>query len=124
MKAVIIGGGIAGLTLGLILKNKNFEVVVHERAPGISPYGHAFLMHEEGLSILRNLNNGAKPKLTRNSILNFSLKRPDETLIKSIELDSWQCYKRNDIIRYLYSLYPNGIIKEGQEFSHFIYSNG
>jgi len=31
MKVVIIGGGIAGLTLGILLRKKNIETVINER---------------------------------------------------------------------------------------------
>ena len=56
MKVVIIGGGIAGLTMGILLRRQNMEVVINERSVGIPVRGHAFLMHHDGLQILRELN--------------------------------------------------------------------
>ena len=51
MKVVIIGGGIAGLTLGKLMLLKNMDVVVCERNIGTNLLGHAFLMHTDGLNI-------------------------------------------------------------------------
>lgn len=57
MKVVIIGGGIAGLTAGIMLKNKKWEVVINEKVDGIFNRGHAFLMNSHGLSILNELSD-------------------------------------------------------------------
>ena len=55
MKAVIIGGGIAGLTMGLKLQAENWEVVICEKSFSLPNRGHAFLMHYDGLSVLSEL---------------------------------------------------------------------
>jgi len=123
MKIVIIGGGIAGLTLGILLRKKNFEVVINERSEGKPIRGHAFLMHSDGLAILKELNSEMKFILPGRKISTFSLRRPNGNEIKHIQLQGWQCIKRVDLIRFLYSLLPDGIIKEGRSFSHFIYEN-
>jgi 2-polyprenyl-6-methoxyphenol hydroxylase-like FAD-dependent oxidoreductase/predicted DsbA family dithiol-disulfide isomerase len=124
MKVVIIGGGIAGLTLGILLRKQNMEVVINERAVGISARGHAFLMHTDGLSILNELNCCSTVVLKSKKIDIFSLKRPDGNEIKHLKLNSWRCIKRVDLIQYLYNLFPDEYIKEGREFSHFIYEQG
>ena len=61
MKVVIIGGGIAGLTMGLLLRKENWEVVINERSSSMVNQGHAFLMSEDGLSILNAFTDAAKP---------------------------------------------------------------
>lgn len=124
MKVVIIGGGIAGLTLGILLRKQHYEVVVNERSNGKPSSGHAFLMHSDGLAILNELNCCSNVVLKRKKIHSFSLRRPDGNEIKKLKLNSWQCIKRVDLINYLYSLFPNEDIKEGREFSHFIYEDG
>ena len=55
MKVVILGGGIAGITIGILLKNKNWDVVVNEKVDAVFSRGHAFLMNTDGLSILNEL---------------------------------------------------------------------
>ncbi len=124
MKVVIIGGGIAGLTLGILLRKRNFEVVINERTVGMPVRGHAFLMHTDGLSILNELNNENSAPLPGRQIDSFSLRRPDGKEIKHIKLESWQCIKRVDLVRFLYFLLPSQVIKEGRTFSHFLYEGG
>ncbi|MCD6013496.1 MAG: hypothetical protein K0Q79_3358 [Flavipsychrobacter sp.] len=123
MKVVIIGGGIAGLTMGILLRKKNVEVVVNERSVGMPVRGHAFLMHQDGLAILKELNPNADIPLPGKKISSFSLRRPNGNEIKHIQLHSWQCIKRIDLIRFLYNALPHSVIKEGRTFSHFIYEN-
>lgn len=124
MKVVIIGGGIAGLTLGILLRKKNAEVVINERSVGMPVRGHAFLMHNDGLAILRELNRDNSALLPGKKIDTFSLRRPNGNEIKHIQLHAWQCIKRIDLIRFLYDALPPGTVKEGRTFSHFIYENG
>ena len=124
MKVVIIGGGIAGLALGIFLKKRNIEVVINERVNGMPAHGHAFLMHINGLAILNELtccNNGMLPGKKVDS---FRLKRPCGKDLKYMKLTSWQCIKRVDLIRFLYSIFPAENINEGRVFSHFLYENG
>lgn len=124
MKVVIIGGGIAGLTFGILLRKRNIDVVINERSVGMPIRGHAFLMHNDGLAILKEMSPDKGIPLPGNKINSFSLRRPSGTEIKHIQLHSWLCIKRIDLIRYLYSCLPTGVIKEGRTFSHFIYENG
>src|SRR5580704_17738984 len=124
MKVVIIGGGIAGLTLGIFLRKRNIDVIINERSKGMPGHGHAFLMHNEGLSILNELAENNTELLPGKKVDEFCLRRPDGEKIKHIKLTDWQCIKRVDLIHFLYSLFPNEKIKEGRTFSHFIYENG
>lgn len=123
MKVVIIGGGIAGFTLGILLRGKNIEVVINERLVNMPERGHAFLMHADGLTALKELNTNSKPALQGKMIDAFILKRPSGKEIKHLHLDSWKCIKRRDLMRFLHDLFPKELIKQGREFSHFIYEN-
>jgi len=124
MKAVIIGGGIAGLTLGILLHRKGKKVVINERSTQIPVRGNAFLMHAEGISILKGLSEGLiEYKIPGKVIDTFSLKRPDDEEVKFQKLDPWQCIKRKDIIEFLYQLIPHKLIRHGREFSHFLFED-
>jgi 2-polyprenyl-6-methoxyphenol hydroxylase-like FAD-dependent oxidoreductase/predicted DsbA family dithiol-disulfide isomerase len=123
MKVVIIGGGIAGLTLGVFFRKKNIETVINERLVNMPKRGHAFLMHTDGLSILKELNTDSKSALPGKMVDAFILKRPSGKEIKHLHLDSWKCIKRRDLMRFLHDLFPKELIKGGREFSHFIYEN-
>jgi 2-polyprenyl-6-methoxyphenol hydroxylase-like FAD-dependent oxidoreductase len=124
MKIVVIGGGIAGMSMGILLHYQRMHVVVCERDEEIPARGNAFLMHAEGLSVLEILRKGNKlTELPGRLIDTFNLKRPDDTEVKYLKLEPWQCIKRSDIIAFLYRLFPKENIKKGYVFSHFRYDN-
>ena len=123
MKIVIIGAGIAGKTIGIFLQKKGIEVTIAERQPDMNEKGHAFLMHDDALSILRELNDG-KPDLPGLPIGRFHLRRPNGYEVKNVELDSWRCMKRCDLISFLRELLQPGTIVRGRDFSHFIREDG
>ena len=121
MKVVIIGGGIAGLTLGIILQKNYIEVVINERLEEMPLRGQAFLMHMEGLSILKDLNPKNKAALLGKTIETFSLRRPSGKEIKHLHLESWKCIKRADLLNFLNDTFSNKMMKKGRDFSHFLY---
>lgn len=124
MKFVIIGGGIGGLTMAIFLHKKGANVVVNERAHHIPIGGNAFLMHAEGISILKELSAGFDAKTIPGKFIDqFSLRKPSDEEIKFQKLDPWQCIKRKDIVEFLYTLLPAENIIHGRVFSHFLYEN-
>ena len=122
-KVVIIGGGVAGLTLGLLLKKNNIEVIINEKQSEMTTRGHAFLMHIDGWSILEELKKGTDLTLPGEEIGAFCLNNQDGEPIKRQKLNLWRCIKRRDLIQFLYDLFPAEQIKGGRVFSHFIYEN-
>ncbi len=123
MKVVILGGGIAGLTVGILLKNKNWDVVINERVDGVFSRGHAFLMNSDGLNILNELSDSLSIGLNKKRINLFSLKRPSGNELIKIKLDPWFCIKRIDLMCFLNAHFPKESLKGGRQFSHFIYEN-
>ena len=121
MKVVIIGGGIAGLTLGIFLRKKNIEAIICERLTDAPSKGHAFLMHADGLVTLKEINLWNKATLPGRMIDTYILKRPSGIEVNHLHLDAWKCIKRIDLITFLQDLFPKGLLKEGRDFSHFIY---
>lgn len=124
MKVVIIGGGIAGMTLGILLERHQIDVVVNERLVNTPERGHAFLMHKEGLSILKELNKDHVTNPLGKVVETFSLRRPSGVEIKHINLKSWKCIKRSDLIVFLNSVFPVSRLKKGRNFSHFLMKQG
>ena len=124
MKYVVIGGGIAGLAIGAFLQRKELEAIVCEKHPGLIDQGHAFLLHADAISILRELNAGRTTHIPGEKISLFSLRRPDGQEIKTEELQSWTCIKRTDLILFMESLLEPGAIRRGRSFSHFIKQQG
>src|SRR6185437_15804386 len=77
MKVIIIGGGIAGMTMGSFLRQKGIETVICEKQSDMGERGHAFLMHTEALSILEGLRTDGKTvlPLPGKAIERFTLRR-------------------------------------------------
>lgn len=123
MKVVIIGGGIAGLALGIFLRKENIEAVINERLLNTPARGHAFLMHADGLSELKGLNPDAQAALPGKMVNDFILKRPCGKEIKHLHLDAWKCIKRADLIHFLKNMFPKEQVKEGRDFLHFVYEH-
>ncbi len=122
MKVVIIGGGIAGLTAGILLNRKGIEVVINERENSVPARGNAFLMHAEADQILQDLTDDFRlGKIPGKLIDRFCLRRPDNRVVKLQKMDPWHCIRRKEIVELLYSLYPSGEIRHGRSFSHFEY---
>ena len=129
MKVVIIGGGIAGLTLANFLHGDQFEVVVNERAIGSAGGGHAFLMHSDGLAVLEEIaqlhaNVAPADGLPGQLVERFCLKRPNGKEVQHLPLDNWRCIKRTELTQYLYSRLPKQVIRDNRRFTNFIYEEG
>lgn len=123
MKIVVIGGGIAGLATGILLKRYLSDVVICERNTEISPRGNAFLMHSDGLNILEELlGYRDEDALPGRLVDTFHLKRPNGSDLMYIKLRPWQCIKRADLIQFLLDILPDDLIKFGRSFSHFLYN--
>ncbi len=123
MKIVIIGGGIAGLSQGILLRNKGFDITVYERTEEVQTRGHAFLMNGEGLNYLKTFSENKKHEIPSKKVDLFSLKRPNNDELIKISLDDWYCIKRVDLIRFLMSFYDSDSLKFGYEFTGFEYHN-
>jgi len=122
MKTIIIGGGIAGMAMAIYLRKNGMEVVLNERGGEQSNKGNAFLMHAEGVSILKELSDcNDLSHIPGRYIDRFSLKSETNHEIKYQKLDPWQCMKRSDIVEALSNLLPEDFVKFNREFSHFIY---
>jgi len=120
MKVVIIGAGMAGLTLGAYLQKYQIAVCINERAETIWGGGHAFLMHRDGFSILEEWSRETGIPLPGKKVEKFCLRTPEGRDLQDMQLGSWQCIKRNDLTNFLTSLLGTEV-KDDRNFSHFLY---
>ena len=123
MKIVIIGGGVAGLAFGIMMSKKGHQIVINEKSEQIPLKGNAFMMHGEGLAILKKLFNDNIKQIPGGTINHFILKRPDGTEVKHIKMDDWQCIRRVDLVSRLIKYIDGDNIKYNRIFSHFLYKN-
>lgn len=110
------------MALAIFLNKAGVDVCINEKETKVPAKGNAFLMHSDGVSVLNLFkNNDLHIELPGKLIDTFVLRRPDETDVKYLKLEPWQCIKRRDLINFLYQLLPSEKIKRGREFSHFLY---
>lgn len=122
MKVVIIGSGIAGITLTILLKQKGFTVSIYEKGNQLPAIGHAFLVHPDAkkvIELIAALNPAIK--FPGHIIQSIILKRPDNSTIQTTMLDAWQCLKRKSIIQYLSAFLSEEDVHYNKIFSHFVY---
>lgn len=123
MKVVILGGGIAGLCMGIYLQQKDIEVSVNERQVYSAVGGHAFLMHHEGVGILHEVAEGTECLIPGRLVDSFVFKQPDGLVITEQELEDWHCFKRTELLTCLTRLFPEEHLSNERVFSHFIYED-
>lgn len=121
MKVVILGGGIAGLCMGIYLHQNNIEVSVNERHVYAAAGGHAFLMHHDGIAVLKELIADHLCDIPGCVVDTFIYKDPLGTVVSEQYLEDWHCFKRTGLLACLRSLLPAEKLIDNRMFSHFIY---
>jgi 2-polyprenyl-6-methoxyphenol hydroxylase-like FAD-dependent oxidoreductase/predicted DsbA family dithiol-disulfide isomerase len=124
MKVVIIGGGIGGMTMGAFLQRQGVDVAVCEKMAGQGDKGHAFLMHSDALSILRELQTEGGAFQLGKAVNYFSQRRPSGEEIRKESLSAWHCMRRCELTDFLHALLKPGTIFQGRAFSHFVRERG
>jgi 2-polyprenyl-6-methoxyphenol hydroxylase-like FAD-dependent oxidoreductase len=121
MKTVIIGGGVAGLSLAIAMRKQGYEVVVCEREEQTHSNGHAFLIHPDAMTVLEKVVE-VDPYhfMPGRSIDRLLLKNSDDVVLQDISLEGWVCMKRCEAMHALASQLPRETIQYGRSFSHFI----
>lgn len=123
-KTVIIGGGVAGLSLAIALRKKGREVVVCEREERSHSNGHAFLIHPEAMRVLEGIvETDPYHLMPGRKIDQLFLKNSDDVLLEEVSLEGWICMKRCEAMAALANQLPDGVIQYGCQFSHFVVQN-
>lgn len=120
MKVVVLGGGIAGLCMGIYMHQHAIEVCVNERQIFSAVGGHAFLMHHDGIAVLNELATESNFSLPGKAVHTFMLKDSTGLIVNEKALEDWQCFKRTDLLACLNQFLPAYSLKNNRVFSHFI----
>ena len=121
MKIVILGGGIAGLCMGIYLHRNQINASLNEKQVRAAPGGHAFLMHHDGISILKEIAEGTECLLPGKLVDTFVFKDPEGEVVMEQEMEDWQCFKRTDLLACLTELFPGDNLINERTFLHFVY---
>lgn len=121
MKVLIVGGGVAGLTVGSLLsRTGSHEVTVLERAAGYGDVGYGIGLYPLGGAVFHAL--GAAEELRRRSttLTTYAVHGPDGTLLQSVDLAALLAdfgpmlgVTRRDLIDVLARGLPPGAIRFG-----------
>jgi FAD-dependent urate hydroxylase len=121
MKAIILGGGIAGLTLAARLKQQGgWDITIYERNELTRAKGHAFLIHPSAAALINVMPGVESPLQNGMTIQEYNLLDTQENCIVSEKLENWLCMRRTDLLQYLLSILKDVNIVYNQQFSHFI----
>lgn len=123
MKVVVLGGGIAGLCMGIYLQQNNIEVSVNERKVYAAVGGHAFLMHHDGIAVLKELMADQSSEIPGCVVDTFSYKDPSGKMVTEQHLEDWHCFKRTDLLACLRGLLATDSLIDNRIFSNFIYED-
>lgn len=122
---VIVGGGIAGISLALLLKRDRYRIQICERStPGFED-GHAFLVHPSAVEILKEL---APQEITHeipgSIIQDVIIRNQQNQIITSDHLGQWLCVRRSQLVRYLRAILNDDAIAYDHRFRRFESNNG
>ena len=81
MKAMIIGGGIGGLTAAIALRNRGIEAHVYERSPELKEVGAGISVWPNAVKALRGLGLGEGLRSISPEAADFALRRWDGSFI-------------------------------------------
>jgi 2-polyprenyl-6-methoxyphenol hydroxylase-like FAD-dependent oxidoreductase len=123
MKALIIGGGIAGLAAGITLRKAGWDIKVYERSAGFTEVGLGFIILPNGLEALDTVGAGEYVRKHGTMINGAVIRTPDGTVVKDDVLDNCLGIKRSTCVDSLRNLLPGELVHTGEEFSHFEYDD-
>lgn len=123
MKAVIIGGGIAGLAAAITLRNAGLEVILKERAPQFTEVGLGFIILPNGLEALDEIGAGKSIREKGLMLGKVIIQNPQGEVLKEDSLEQCLAVKRSDVIKALLEILPAECIHNGSAFSHFEYDD-
>ncbi len=125
MKAVIIGGGIAGLTLAAWLaQQEEWDIHIYERNEPMQAKGHAFLIHPAAAALIDRLPGVINPLNRGEKINAYHLYNNQHQVHFQEPLEEWLCMRRSDLLLYLESLLADVNIVYNKRFQQFEEADG
>lgn len=86
MKAIIVGAGIGGLTLGLELIRSGIEVQVYERAQALKPVGAGIMLAPNAVKVFKKLGLSEKIEKLGNKVTRTAIQDSHGEAISTIDM--------------------------------------
>ncbi len=126
-RAVVIGGGIGGLTLAIALRRKNWNVSIHEAASEMRPVGKGIVMPYNAMQVLDRLGLAWRVSEVGWQVRSFELQNAYGTILSSLRLSeqgsrlghSIIATTRAELVEILANAIPTEILHLGSQFTHF-----
>ncbi|WP_051836057.1 FAD-dependent monooxygenase [Streptomyces sp. NRRL WC-3742] len=120
-RAIVIGGGIGGLTAALALHRQGIPVTVHERAASLEPVGAGLALAPNALRALDRLGVGARLRALATPHPALGVRRPsgrwlartDTSAVEKHFGDPIAAVARADVIDALVNALPTGTVRTG-----------
>ena len=126
-RAVVIGGGIGGLTTAIALSRKNWDVSVHEATSELSPVGKGILIPNNAMQVLGRLGLAERVSEIGWHLGSFELQTASGTILSSLKLNEQGSrlghgilsMHRAELIEVLANALPPKVLHLGSPFTHF-----
>jgi len=129
MKAIIIGGGIAGLSTALALQKQKIQTEVYESAVAFKPVGAGILLAPNGMEVLKRLDKEVFAVISQkaNPIKYMCIENyKGQLLAKSEFQENQDCVAihRADLIQTFADFLPKDALKTNKKFGKLIVNDG
>jgi 2-polyprenyl-6-methoxyphenol hydroxylase-like FAD-dependent oxidoreductase len=130
--AIVIGGGIGGLTAAAALKRKGWQVLVLERAPSLDPIGSALAVMPNALLCLDVLGVGDAVRKRARIPHDGGLRRPSGRWLSRLNVEgAYDRYSdpavlilRSDVVGLLRGLLADSEVRTGTEVTGVSFEDG
>lgn len=127
VKALVVGGGIGGLTLAIALRQRGVDCAVFESAPAIEAIGAGIGLWPNAIRALKSLGIGDAVVAAGRPIHRGQLRETDGSLIvdsdqRWLEAEAGApliALHRADLQSILYNALPGGVVRLGARFTGF-----
>ena len=119
MKTVIIGGGIAGLSLGIALRKLGIDFTIAEKSAELSGSGMGFILLPNGLAALDDLGIGDQIRSVSREIREVSIMNTFGEEVRHEFIENTYCINRAKCLEVMKSALPDDALLYNRRFERF-----